>query len=210
MAIIFTPFPFSVRTWIYLGLGVFITLFLVIGSYKLEEDKRNFELSKYILILSSLIFSYSIVRIFLPKETIVGDWIWEDLQTGFIYDFTINQTVPKGFLILLATALILFGLKNRKNNGKYFIVTGSILFLSNFLSLYNNAKYYYIAWFSNQDIGYILDKYVRLEIISVSLLIISFLSLAISGFRIKNYYLTTYSILIFALTLYKLLDFAVF
>ena len=209
MALEFVFFPFTPKSWILLASTIIINVFIVLGAVKMNKDKREYQSSYIAIVLSSLILIFSFVKIFLPDERIVGEWTWEQLQDGFSYDFTISVTLPKSIMVCFAIALIIIGVKNKEKK-TYLELVGLFLLIASLLSLYNNGRLYYVAWFSSQDLAYLSPKYLTFEIVNIAILCLGFLTLAIVSFRMENYYFGVYGILSLVLHIYLILDSVVF
>ncbi len=147
MPLAFDFFNYSELSFFLMILWVITYVFFVLGCIKLRKGERESKYISLLLIIGICVFSYNITTIFIPRVRSVPPLTSAELNSAFVYDFTMGNSLNNAFLVLLGISFVYFGLKNRELSGYLLILAGIILIVSSIVSLISDFIYYYLAWF---------------------------------------------------------------
>jgi hypothetical protein len=172
--------------------------FLLLASSSLRKNERQFKSLNLLKSLAITTLLGRILEIFIPAVSGPSATI-DELPTGFIFDLILTYGVINVLQIILSVGFVIFGLKNRENNGMI-LVTGGILGILawsiNYTSLSIRSYFqWFIAWNDASAYAAFLEVFMMVIFVAYLLILATYAVVLIYSIKIKEKYFLGYSII---------------
>jgi hypothetical protein len=153
MPLVFPPVANSATTLVELSVAIIANVFLLLWAVSLRKNDKESQYKSILLFLTSLMFVWSIIVIFLPGIQYVAgpEFRPMDVVVGFLYALFRYGYISDILLILLGTTLFAFGRETKGNYGDALTFTGFFVICGSLLSSMNYGFHGFLVWTGAQS-----------------------------------------------------------